>query len=62
MPDGRAGPDIRGDWAHVEEGCTLVVLGVMSEWERLKSGEASKEPLSSPELDLRMGLCFKDEG
>lgn len=41
--------------------CTLIVLGVMSECERLKSGEASKEPLSSPEMECRMDLCFMDE-
>lgn len=35
-------------------------LCVLSESVRLKSGDASKESLSSPELDRRMD-CFEDE-
>lgn len=36
-------------------------LCVLSECERLKSGDVSKESLSSRELDRRMDCCFKDE-
>lgn len=34
---------------------------VLSECVLLKSGEVSKESLSSPELDCRMDCCFEDE-
>lgn len=34
---------------------------MLSECVRLKSGDVSKESLSSPELDRRIDCCFKDE-
>lgn len=43
------------------KGYTLVDLCVMSDCARLKSGEASKESLSSPELERRMDCCLIDE-
>lgn len=36
-------------------------LCVLSECVRLKSGDVSKESLSSPELDRRMDCCFEDK-
>lgn len=42
-------------------GCTFVDLCVLLVSVQLKSGEVSKESLSSPELDRRMERCFNDE-
>lgn len=41
--------------------CTLFNFFAPSDCEQLKSGEVSKESLSSPELDCRMDLCCEDE-
>lgn len=43
------------------KGYTLVDLCVMSDCVRLKSGEASKESLSPPELERRVDCWLKDE-
>lgn len=43
------------------EGCTLVGLCVLSECVRLKSGDVSKESLSSPEMERSMDCFFIDE-